>query len=124
MSMNLYLLVGLGGFLGAVARFGLQQCLEPRTQGGFPWATLAANGLGCLCIGLLIGIARDASSLSPEARLLLVTGFLGSFTTFSALSQETLELWATGQAASAVLNVLLNLVLGLTLVALGHGLTR
>ena len=108
--MPLWLAVALGGALGSVARWQMSAWLRVQAP-GFPWGTLAVNVLGSLAIGFLAGwfAARPA----PEwLRLGLITGLLGGYTTFSAFSLDTLELWR-GSAAVALANVAANILLGL-----------
>ena len=102
------LLVGLGGFAGAVARYLLGGWVLHHTLSAkFPWSTFAVNLLGCLIIGLLSGLAERLDWFSPSMRLLLLTGLLGGFTTFSAFGLETVhllrrgELWIAGAYALA-----------------------
>lgn len=85
----------------------------------FPYATLVVNVIGCLGIGLALPTLERASAVTPEFRQLIVVGFLGGFTTFSAFGSETLALMRTG-AGTALLNVVGNVVLGLTAVAAGR----
>jgi CrcB protein len=102
------LIVGLGGFAGAVARYLLGGWVLHHTLSAkFPWSTFAVNLLGCLIIGLLSGLAERLDWFSPSMRLLLLTGLLGGFTTFSAFGLETVhllrrgELWIAGAYALA-----------------------
>lgn len=88
-------LVGAGGFSGAVARYGVAL----RFSGTFPWGTLAANALGSFALGVLLYERRFADALNPETRLLVGTGFLSSFTTYSAFAVDTVELAPTLAAA-------------------------
>lgn len=92
------LLVGLGGFAGAVARYLLGGWVLHQTLSAkFPWSTFAVNLLGCLIIGLLSGLAERLDWFSPSMRLLLLTGLLGGFTTFSAFGLETVHLLRRGE---------------------------
>ena len=92
------LLVGLGGFAGAVARYLLGGwVLHHSLSAKFPWSTFAVNLLGCLIIGLLSGLAERLDWFSPSMRLLLLTGLLGGFTTFSAFGLETVHLLRRGE---------------------------
>lgn len=92
------LLVGLGGFAGAVARYVLGGWVLHHTLSAkFPWSTFAVNLLGCLIIGLLSGLAERLEWFSPSMRLLLLTGLLGGFTTFSAFGLETVHLLRRGE---------------------------
>ncbi len=122
--MNVWL-VGLGGFLGAISRYGLDGLIywalhEPL----FPYGTLAVNTLGGLLIGLLGGLAETRGLFTAEARVFFLIGFLGSFTTFSTFGYETLQLLRDGQLLSASLNVLLQVGLGLGGVWIGDALAK
>ena len=115
------LLVGGGGFVGSVARyyFGgliLHAAGAPR----FPVATLGVNTVGCLAIGALSALGERYHVLTPEARLLLFTGVLGGFTTFSAFAYETYFLAREQAWGLAALGVVLQIVLGLSAVWIGH----
>ena len=113
------LYVGVGGFLGALLRYGIGELLARLGARRFPLATLTVNLLGSFAIGVLLTLAYDRQTLSEGQRLLLVTGMLGSLTTFSTFSWETAELLRTGQTTTAALSVLANLALGLAAVGLG-----
>jgi CrcB protein len=89
-------LVGTGGFLGSVARYGVALLFAPLAP-GFPYSTLTVNILGSFLIGLLSELAVSTTLVSPEARLFLVTGFCGGFTTFSAYMFEHASLIKDGQ---------------------------
>lgn len=92
------LLVGLGGFAGAVARYLLGGWVLHHTLSAkFPWSTFAVNVLGCLVIGVLSGLAERVEWFTPPVRLLLLTGLLGGFTTFSAFGLETVHLLRRGE---------------------------
>jgi CrcB protein len=94
--MGKVLLIGLGGFVGSIARYGLSGLVHARLGTAFPWGTLAVNVLGCFVIGVLSQLAEGRMAISPEARALLVFGFLGGFTTFSAFGNETIDLFRSG----------------------------
>ena len=101
------LFVGLGGFAGAVARYLLGGWVLHQTLSAkFPWSTFAVNLLGCLIIGLLSGLAERLDWFSPSMRLLLLTGLLGGFTTFSAFGLETVHLLRRGELWIAAAYVL------------------
>ncbi|MGH9750294.1 MAG: fluoride efflux transporter CrcB [Candidatus Polarisedimenticolia bacterium] len=114
------LLVGAGGFAGSVARFLLGGWVQGRWSGTFPAGTLAVNVLGCLAIGGLSELAEARAFLSPEARALVVVGFLGGFTTFSAFGNETFNMLRDGAWGVAAANVALNVVPSLTAVWAGR----
>lgn len=98
------LLVGGGGFLGAVARYLLSGwVLHHSMDSKFPWSTFAVNILGCFVIGALSGITERTDLIGPHLRLLLFTGVLGGFTTFSAFGFDTFFLLRRGHWAVAAL---------------------
>jgi CrcB protein len=86
-------LVGIGGALGSMTRYGVGLVVHSTT---FPYATLLVNVIGYLCIGLALPSLEKAAALSPEMRLLLIVGFLGGFTTFSAFGSESIALVRSG----------------------------
>ena len=107
-----WLLVFIGGGLGASLRLGMAQAL-PRAADGFPWATLGANILGCLAIGALMPLMAK-----EPMRVFWIVGLLGGFTTFSAFSLETMQLLET-RPILALTYVLASVGLGLTACWLG-----
>ena len=93
--MNLikpFLLVGIGGMFGSMARYALFLLISSRHVTLYPWGTFAANIGGCLLIGLLVGLESRHEQVSDTVRWLLITGFCGGFTTFSTFSVEGLGL--------------------------------
>ena len=122
--MHHLLLVGFGGFLGAIARWKLGGWLLHLTvQEKFPYATFAVNVAGCLVIGVLAGLAERHALSGPGARLFLFTGLLGGFTTFSAFGMETVFLLRRGEPWIAVLYVVASVLAGLAAVWLGLRMT-
>jgi len=118
------LLVALGGAVGSVARYKvsgwvLQHTLDWR----FPAGTFAVNVIGCLVAGILAGLAEKHNLLSADVRLLLLTGLLGGFTTFSAFGLETMFLLRRGDLLVAGANVALSVAAGLLALWLGLGLS-
>lgn len=104
--MQSYLLVFLGGGLGAALRHFVGGASLRLYGSGFPVGTLTVNVVGSLLMGLLIGWLAQRAAGGQDVRLLLATGFLGGFTTFSAFSLDAINLWergATGLAAGYVL---------------------
>jgi fluoride exporter len=122
--MQKLLLAGLGGFIGSAARYSVGVALI-RTSAAlaFPLATLLVNVLGSFLIGLLLALPVR-TMLSDDARVLLVVGVLGGFTTFSSFSADSLQLWREAGAARAGLNVALNVVVCLIAVCAGDALGR
>jgi CrcB protein len=106
--------VGLGGFLGAVARFWVSGLVHRHPEAaGFPWGTLVVNVVGCAAIGLAQGLGEARGLWSPAVRLFLFLGLLGGFTTFSSFAYETLALSRSGELLKAAVNVGLQVSLGL-----------
>lgn len=96
------ILVGLGGFAGSVARYGLSVTSQ-RYSIEWPIGTLAANVLGCLAIGIIAGLSARGETVSPEIRLALATGFCGGFTTMSSMIYETAEMLRASEYLYAML---------------------
>ena len=107
MELRNILLVALGGALGSVCRY----LISKLSLGTFPWGTLTVNILGSLLIGLLTGLMLRGS-VSPEMKLLLVTGFCGGFTTFSTFANENLALLQSGKIGMFIAYALASFVLG------------
>lgn len=114
------LLVGVGGCIGAIARYGLGGWVHRMASGAvFPYGTLAVNVLGCALIGAITGLVESRGLFGPEARVFWLIGILGGFTTFSSFGYETLQLWRDGQWGYGLVNVLANVTLGLAAVWAG-----
>ncbi len=113
-----YVLAALGGALGALARWGVAEAL-PRTDGGWPWATLLVNLTGCLLMGLLLGALAARDPEPAWARPFLAVGVLGGFTTFSAFAVEVVDLADAGALATALGYLLASVVGGVLAVAAG-----
>jgi len=123
--MTKTLLVGCGGFIGSIARYIVGGMVHRFANGPvFPYGTLVVNVTGCLAIGILAALAEARGILSPGARVFLLIGVLGGFTTFSSFGYETLQLLRDGEALPALANVLLQVVLGLGAVWAGSALVR
>jgi CrcB protein len=117
------LLVGTGGFLGSAARYLVAILLAPAAV-WFPFPTLLVNMLGSFLIGLLSELAVSTTIVSPEARLFLVTGFCGGFTTFSAYMFEHSALLKDGQFFYAGLYLAGSIAGGITMFYLGSILAK
>jgi CrcB protein len=120
--MQSALIVALGGAVGSVARYKMSGWVLHHTlDWKFPAATFAVNVVGCLVAGVLAGLAERHEMFTPEARLMLFTGLLGGFTTFSAFGLETMFLLRRGEVLVAGSNVALSVVAGLAALWLGLG---
>jgi CrcB protein len=108
-AMARFLLICAGGAIGTGARYLLSTAMA-RAFGNFPFGTLAVNVLGSFLVSVLMVLALEKSVLSPDLRLILVTGVMGGFTTYSSFNYETLHLAQSGAAPLAVVNVAVTLV--------------
>ena len=123
--MERWILVGLGGMIGTLLRYGTGG-LVARLKGGatFPIETLAINVSGCLAIGFLAGLSETRGIFAPTTRSLLFVGLLGGFTTFSTFGYETFQLLRDGQIGAGLGSVALQVTLGLGAVWAGDVLAR
>ncbi len=122
--MSKFLIVGLGGALGSIARYGLQGLVQRRMNSPFPFGTLAVNMLGCFAIGVIIHLVEDRSMVGPNGRLFVAVGILGGFTTFSGFGYETYELLKDGDFLRGGINAAASVFLGLLAVWVGRTLPR
>jgi CrcB protein len=122
--MGKLLAIGLGGFVGALARYGVSGWVQRRTSSAFPAGTLAVNVVGCLVLGALMTLVETRPMISPQVRTFVAVGILGSFTTFSTVGFETLELVRVGTPRMALASVAANLAIGLAAVWIGRTLVR
>jgi CrcB protein len=122
--MNRYLLIALGAAAGANARYLIGVWAGNRLGADFPYGTLIVNLVGSFVLGFLLTLGTGRLQLSPEARLLLAVGFLGSFTTFSSYTVESLNLLREAALWRGLLNILANNVAGLLCAVLGAALAR
>lgn len=123
--MNPYLLVGIGGALGSMARYGSGVLVGRVWPTSFPLATLLINIAGSLGMGLFIGfLARTTPHWQAEARLFVAIGVFGGFTTFSSFSMDTIALIERGEVGQAVLYVLVSVVVAVAALYAGLLLMR
>ncbi len=122
--MNHILLVAAGGAVGSVGRHLVNLAALRAFGPAFPIGTLAVNVFGCLTMGVFIALLAARWQGAAELRLLVTTGFLGGFTTFSAFSLDFAVLWERGESATAVVYVLLSVLLSLAAVFAGLWLGR
>lgn len=123
MSLNV-LAVGAGAAVGAILRYVLGAWVVARLGGAFPYGTLLINLVGCLLIGVVLTLAAEHVPFPEPVRLLLVTGLLGGFTTFSSFGYETYSLILRGQWPAALAYVTASVAGGLLLVAAGAWAVR
>jgi fluoride exporter len=113
------LLVGCGGFVGAVLRYLVSMRVQQTLGAGFPWGTFFVNVTGCMLIGFLSGLFM-ARSFHPSAGLLMITGVLGGYTTFSSFSLETLTLMNNGRPLAAFVYAVASVAAGVLAVWMGR----
>jgi len=122
--MNNATLIALGGASGALCRYYVSLLYQQLRFVRFPYNTLTVNVLGSFLMGFLAIFLLDRVQASMGLRSFLLIGFLGSFTTFSSFSFETLHLFEQGELWSALANILLNLILCLSAVLFGMQIAR
>jgi len=122
--MTRFLLIGCGGFCGAVARYWMTLWVQRRLESTVPLGTMSVNVLGCFLLGFLMTYVDRRSGASPHVQLFVKVGLLGAFTTFSTFGYETIELLGEGELRDAFVSLSGNLVFGLVGVVLGAGLAR
>ena len=118
------LLVGLGGGAGSILRYLVSFLTNKYNSLSFPLATFIVNISGCLIIGLLVGLSLKHTEVSPNLKLLLMTGFCGGYTTFSAFSLENMQLLQQGNYGIMITYTLTSILLGVAAVYLGYILVK
>jgi len=114
-------IIGAGGFIGAVLRYFTSGLIQAASGSfSFPFGTMAVNLIGCFFIGMLTYLVEFRSMFTVETRHFVLIGLLGSFTTFSTFSNETINLLRENRIDMAALNVILQVVFGLGLVWAGR----
>jgi CrcB protein len=119
-----YLLVGIGGFLGANARYLLGSWIAQRYGTSFPYGTLVINVSGSFIIGFFLVLISERFVLHPNWRLFFAVGFLGAYTTFSTFSFESLALIQGGSWLLGLANVIGSVLLGLVAALIGMAVAR
>jgi CrcB protein len=114
--INNFLLVGLGGGIGSIARYLCQRWFNENYPHPFPWGTFTVNLTGCFLIGIIYAASEKAAVLSPQTRLLLITGFCGGFTTFSTFAFENMNLLRAGDGIYFLIYIIASVVLGIAAV--------
>ncbi|HTG01326.1 MAG TPA: fluoride efflux transporter CrcB [Nitrospirota bacterium] len=119
-----YLIIGIGGFTGAIARYAVAVWIGQRWGRSFPLGTFVINVSGSFLIGLLMTLMTERFIENPQWRLLLVVGFLGAYTTFSTFEYETGALLKDGEWIIAATNVVGSVVVGFAALKLGEILAK
>lgn len=123
--MRTIVAVGVAGFFGALARYGLEGFVSHRSEGSFPWGTLIVNVSGSLVLGFLFAVLIEGRVVVvPWLRTAMTVGFVGAYTTFSTLTLETFRLIEEGSVGLAGANAFGSLGIGLVAVYVGVVLGR
>lgn len=121
--MKTILAIGSGSFFGGVFRYLVYSTIQGKAQTSFPLGTLIVNLIGCLFIGLIIGLG-ERTNINQEWRFFLATGLCGGFTTFSAFSLETVGLLKTGNINYALVYISASVLLGILATFLGFTIIK
>ena len=116
--------VAIGGALGSLARYALSTYILDVSSHKFPYATLAINVLGSFAMGILFVLIVEKAAMPSEMRSLLMIGFLGAFTTFSAFSLDALGMWQNGHIFMSLVYMLATVILCLIAISSAIWLTR
>ena len=119
-----WLAVAIGGALGSLARYALSSWIFDITSHKFPYATLIVNVAGSFVMGILFVVVVERAALPAEMRSLLMIGFIGAFTTFSAFSLDALGLWQNGHVLMSVIYMITTVILCLVAISTAIWLTR
>jgi CrcB protein len=119
-----YTAVGIGGLLGANARYQVGEWIASRWSTAFPWGTLLINVSGSFVLSLFLTLTAERFSVRPTTRLFVATGFLGGYTTFSTFSYEAVRLLQRGHPTRAMLYVAASLIAGIAAVVAGIVVAR
>lgn len=118
------IIIGLGGSLGALSRFGIGKVVENTVGLSATWSVIIANLLGCFLFGIIFEITLEENLLNSYYRPFLLTGFLGSLTTFSTFTHHNFTMMRTNDWITAGLNIFFQIAVGLFLVWFGTRLVR
>lgn len=122
--MTKIILIAVAGSFGTLARYFLGGLVQRLCGGVFPWGTFAVNMTGTFLFGLIWSVAEDRLVISPEARAIVLVGFMGAFTTFSSFMFETGELLRDSQWALAFGNIALQNLTGIIFLFIGLAVGR
>lgn len=122
--IKMMLIAGAGGFVGTCCRYLVTRWCAMMFSGSWPLGTFLVNVVGCFVFGVLLGLFEKAQTVSTTESLLLVTGFCGGFTTFSAFAGEVCLLGDKGQFVTSLVYLLASVTLGVIMVIAGRALIR
>ena len=110
--MSKYLVIALGGAVGAIARYVLGSFITARVESGFPWGTFVINVTGSFIIGFFLTLISEQITVDPRWRLAIAVGFVGAYTTFSTFEYEVLRLIEEGSFSTGLMYVTMSLLIG------------
>jgi len=119
-----YLLMGLGGFLGANARFLVSSWAARLLGTNFPYGTFLVNISGSFLLGVTLAVLHDRTLLASPQRHFFAVGFLGAYTTFSTFAYESMQLFQNGSVLLGLLNIVGSIIVGLLAVVCGFWIGR
>jgi len=122
--LKIILIVAIGGAIGSVCRFLTSVFIQKYTATFFPLATFIANILGCLLIGIAVGLLEKNNLTNSLVKWFFITGFCGGYTTFSAFGMESIALFQNQQSGLALANIGLSIIFGLLAVWFGLYLVK
>lgn len=122
--MKQVLFVGLGGAAGSILRYVTNMITLKYYSASFPLATFIVNMVGCFLAGLIFGLITQETTEAQNLKFLLITGFCGGFTTFSAFALENVRLMNSGNTTTAIIYTLASVAAGLVAVWIGLLITR
>ena len=113
------LLLALAGALGTLARYGTGVLVERHATGYFPWPAFAVNMIGCFLFGAFYAFAEERTGWTGETRLIVLTGFMGAYTTYSTFAFDSAAFMRESQWLLAATNILTQNILGVALLLIG-----
>jgi len=116
--------IAVAGAIGTLCRYGLSGIVQQAFGAGFPWGTIVTNAVGCFLFALVWSLTEDRLLISAQTRFIVLTGFMGAFTTFSTFAHETSLLARDAEWLRAALNLCGQNLLGMTSVLAGWTVGR
>lgn len=121
---NRLVLLAVAGAMGTLCRYWLGDIVQRLCGPAFPWGTLTINVIGCLLFGFVWSLANERMLISPQARIVILTGFMGAFTTFSTYAFESAQMLKDTEWQRALANIALENVVGIAAVFVGFAIGR
>lgn len=117
--MKNIILIAVAGAAGTLSRYGLSTLVSSVLGSDFPWGTFIVNILGCFLFGFIWSLEEHHLAIGPQTRLVILTGFMGAFTTFSTFIFENNQLLSTSQWLHLAVNLFLQILIGLIALSIG-----